>query len=174
MGPSRLYAIPEATLELSGAGTLPLKQHCLPQAAAMAAMEAGMAQARAGSDGERHANEDFESLRFDMEALRKDFGTLISTLKSDVSGRTEAERAQEQVAREDFDSLRSGMDALRKDFGTLVGALKSNMSSRADDLQTMGRQQLRSVEGKVEARPLLSLGIIFAMALVLGRLLYRR
>jgi ElaB/YqjD/DUF883 family membrane-anchored ribosome-binding protein len=160
---------------------LPLKQCCLPQAAAMAAMEADMAQARAGSDGERHANEDFGSLRSDMEAMRKDFGTLISTLKSDVSGRAGAERAQEQAAsrggrdvREDFDSLRSGMDALRKDFGTLVGALKSNVSSRADDLQTMGRQQLRSVEGKVEARPLLSLGIIFAMALVLGRLLYRR
>jgi ElaB/YqjD/DUF883 family membrane-anchored ribosome-binding protein len=55
-----------------------------------------------------------------------------------------------------------------------VDAVRQRITTLASDLQTAGRQQLRTVEERVAARPLLNIGIIFAAALLLGRLLYRR
>jgi ElaB/YqjD/DUF883 family membrane-anchored ribosome-binding protein len=109
-------------------------------------MEVSMAQARTASNGGRHAKDDFDSLRADIDTLRKDFGTLVSTLKDNASSRAEAE-----------------LDAVRQ---RIVGL--------SNDLQTTGRQQLRNVEGKIEERPFVSLGIAFATGLVVGRMLDRR
>ena len=103
-----------------------------------------MARARATSNDGRVAKEDLDALRSDLDALRKDLGTFVSTLKSNASGRTEA-------------------DAMRKRIATL-----------ANDLQTTGLQQLRNVEGKIEERPLMSLAIAFVTGLVVARMLDRR
>jgi ElaB/YqjD/DUF883 family membrane-anchored ribosome-binding protein len=105
-----------------------------------------MAQARAASDNGRDAKEDFEALRSDLDTLRKDFGTFVSTLKRNAGSRTEAE-----------------LDAMRQRIATLAG-----------DLQTRGQQQLRNVEGTIEARPFASLAIAFATGLLVGRMLDRR
>src|SRR5918992_3322432 len=106
-------------------------------------MEVSMAQARTASNGGHGAKEDFDSLRSDIHTLRKDFGTLVSTLKSNASSRAEAE-----------------LDAVRE-----------RISGLGNDLQTTCRQQLRNFEGKVEERPFVSLGIAFATGLVVGRML---
>jgi ElaB/YqjD/DUF883 family membrane-anchored ribosome-binding protein len=105
-----------------------------------------MAQARAASNGERDAKGDFDVLRSDLDTLRKDFGTFVSTLKSNASSRTEAE-----------------LDAMRQRIATLT-----------NDLQTTGQQQLRNVESKIEQRPFVSLAVAFATGLVVGRMLDRR
>ena len=50
-----------------------------------------MAQERtASSNGERAPRDEFEVLRSDLDTLRQDFGTLVSTLKENVSGRGRA------------------------------------------------------------------------------------
>jgi ElaB/YqjD/DUF883 family membrane-anchored ribosome-binding protein len=109
-------------------------------------MEASMAEARTTSDAAREVKDDFDSLRSDLDTLRKDFGTLVSTLRGNASSRAEAE-----------------LDAVRE-----------RIAGLGNDLQTTGRQQLRNVEGKVEERPFVSLGIAFATGLVVGRMLDRR
>jgi ElaB/YqjD/DUF883 family membrane-anchored ribosome-binding protein len=159
--------------------------------------------ARAAPENGRGPKEEFEALRSDIDSLRKDFGTFVSTLRSNPSSRTEADldpleerMAQARAAsdngrdaKEDFQALRSDLDTLRKDFGTFVSTLKSNATNRteaeldamrqriatlAGDLQTSGQQQLRNVEGKIEQRPFVSLAIAFATGLVVGRMLDRR
>jgi ElaB/YqjD/DUF883 family membrane-anchored ribosome-binding protein len=110
------------------------------------AMEARMAQSRAASNNGGNAKENFDALRSDLDTLRKDFGTFVSTLKSNAGSRTEAE-----------------LDALRQRIATLT-----------DDLQTTGQQQLRNVEAKIEQRPFVSLAVAFATGLVVGRMLDRR
>jgi ElaB/YqjD/DUF883 family membrane-anchored ribosome-binding protein len=108
------------------------------------AMEARMARARAASNDGGAVKEDLDALRSDLDTLRKDFATFVSALKSNASGRREA-------------------DAMRKRIATL-----------ANDLQATGQQQLRNVEGKIEERPLMSLAIAFATGLVVARMLDRR
>jgi ElaB/YqjD/DUF883 family membrane-anchored ribosome-binding protein len=105
-----------------------------------------MAQARAASNGGRDVKEDFDALRSDLDTLRKDFGALVSTLKSNTSSRAEAE-----------------LDAMRRRIATL-----------ASDLQTTGQEQIHKVEGKIEERPFVSLAIVFATGLMIGHLLHRR
>jgi ElaB/YqjD/DUF883 family membrane-anchored ribosome-binding protein len=95
---------------------------------------------------ERELTQDIEALRADLDVLRKDFGQMVGTLKGSASSRAEAE-----------------LDAMRK-----------RLNKLGEDLQTTGRQQLRSVESQIEERPLVSLAIAFALGLVLGRLLDRR
>jgi ElaB/YqjD/DUF883 family membrane-anchored ribosome-binding protein len=105
-----------------------------------------MAQARAASNGGRDAKEDFDALRSDLESLRKDFGSLVSTLKNNASGRAEA-----------------GLDTVLQRLVTL-----------SDDLQTAGQQQLRRVEDQVGERPYVSLAAAFATGLIVGRMFGRR
>jgi ElaB/YqjD/DUF883 family membrane-anchored ribosome-binding protein len=120
-------------------------------------MEANMAQARAAStraastraasnSGEHSVKGDFDALRSDLDTLREDVGALVNTLRSNASSRAEAE-----------------LDALRQ-----------RVFGIANDLQTTGRQQLRNVEGKIEERPFMSLGIAFATGFAVARMLERR
>jgi ElaB/YqjD/DUF883 family membrane-anchored ribosome-binding protein len=108
-------------------------------------MEGHMAQARARSNGGRSANEEFDALRSDLDALRRDFGTLVSTLTDNATSRTEAE-----------------LDAMRERIATV-----------ASDLQATGRAQVRNIEGTIEQRPFMSLAVVFATGLMIGRMLHR-
>jgi ElaB/YqjD/DUF883 family membrane-anchored ribosome-binding protein len=74
-GASRKASAASAALEL-----LPMDS-CCP--AAVAAMEAPMAEARVGPNGGREANDDLEALRSDLDTLRQDFATLVSTLQAE-------------------------------------------------------------------------------------------
>jgi ElaB/YqjD/DUF883 family membrane-anchored ribosome-binding protein len=115
-------------------------------------MEANMAQARATSTpaasdrSRRDVKEDFDALRADLDSLREDFGSLVKTLKSNASSRAEAE-----------------LDTLRQ-----------RISGITNDLQTTGQQQLRNLEGKIEERPFMSVGVAFVTGLMVARLLERR
>jgi ElaB/YqjD/DUF883 family membrane-anchored ribosome-binding protein len=104
-----------------------------------------MAQARARSNGGRNASEEFDALRSDLDALRKDFGTLVSTLTDNATSRTEAE-----------------LDAMRDRIATL-----------ASDLQATGQAQIRNVESAIEQRPFMSVAVVFATGLMIGRMLHR-
>ena len=103
-----------------------------------------MAQARAAANGGRDVKDDFDALRSDLETLQKDFGTFVSTLKNNASGRAE-------------------LDAVRQRLGTL-----------SSDVQTAGQRHLRRVEEQVGERPYVSLAAAFATGLIFGRMLGRR
>jgi ElaB/YqjD/DUF883 family membrane-anchored ribosome-binding protein len=100
----------------------------------------------AQAEAERNVKQDIEALRSDFDSLRKDVGQLVGTLKDSATSRAETE-----------------LDALRKRLNKIAG-----------DVQTTGRQQLRTVESQIEERPLVSLAIAFAVGVLLGRLLDRR
>jgi ElaB/YqjD/DUF883 family membrane-anchored ribosome-binding protein len=136
-----------------------------------------MAQGRAASDDRLDANQEIEALRSDLEAFRKDIEARMA--RAATNGGRDA----------DFRALRSDLDNLRKDFGTFVSTLKNNAGDRPEaeveamreriatlgnELQAMGQQQLRKVEGKIEERPYTSLAIAFAIGFVVSRVLDRR
>ena len=102
---------------------------------------------------------------------------------------TKTESRIERDLKTDVDAIRSDLDTLRKDLAAALDRIKGTATSRAeseiqalqkrinkiaDDLQTSGREGLRAVEERIEERPLVSLGIAFAIGLVLGRLFDRR
>ncbi|HSA82902.1 MAG TPA: hypothetical protein VLE23_18945 [Geminicoccaceae bacterium] len=102
---------------------------------------------------------------------------------------TKTESRLERDLKSDVDAIKSDLDTLRKDLTTVLDRIKGTATSRAeseiqalqkrlnkiaDDLQTGGRESLRAVEERIEERPLVSLGIAFAVGLVLGRLFDRR
>ena len=102
---------------------------------------------------------------------------------------TRSESRIERDLKSDVDAIRSDIDVLRKDLATVVDRIKGTASSRAeaevqalqrrinkiaDDIQASGRESLRTVEERIEERPLVSLAMAFAVGLVLGRLFDRR
>jgi ElaB/YqjD/DUF883 family membrane-anchored ribosome-binding protein len=105
-----------------------------------------MAFGRAASNDGRAAKENFDALCSELDTLRKDFGTFVSTLKDNASGRAGPE-----------------LDAIRQRLATL-----------SNDLQTTGKQQLRKVEDQVGERPYTSLALAFATGLIIGRMFVRR
>jgi ElaB/YqjD/DUF883 family membrane-anchored ribosome-binding protein len=105
-----------------------------------------MAFGRAASNDGRAAKEDFDALCSELDTLREDFGTFVSTLKDNASGRAGPE-----------------LDAIRQRLATL-----------SNDLQTTGKQQLRKVEDQVGERPYTSLALAFATGLIIGRMFVRR
>jgi ElaB/YqjD/DUF883 family membrane-anchored ribosome-binding protein len=105
-----------------------------------------MAFGRAASNNGRAAKENFDALCSELDTLREDFGTFVSTLKDNASGRAGPE-----------------LDAIRQRLATL-----------SNDLQTTGKQQLRKVEDQVGERPYTSLALAFATGLIIGRMFVRR
>jgi ElaB/YqjD/DUF883 family membrane-anchored ribosome-binding protein len=105
-----------------------------------------MAFGRAASNNGRAAKENFDALCSELDTLREDFGTFVSTLKDNASGRAGPE-----------------LDALRQRLATL-----------RNDLQTTGKQQLRKVEDQVGERPYTSLALAFATGLIIGLMSGRR
>ena len=69
------------------------------------------------------AKKNFDALRSELDTLREDFGSFVSTLKDNGSGRAE-------------------LDGIRERIATL-----------SNDLQTSGQQQLRKLEDQVGERP---------------------
>jgi ElaB/YqjD/DUF883 family membrane-anchored ribosome-binding protein len=108
-------------------------------------MEETMVEAQAAFNNGRDA-EELDALRSDLDTLRKDFGTLVSALRSNADSRTKPE----------------------------LDAMYQRIATPTDDLQTTGPRALRKVEGKIEQRPFVSLAIAFATGIVLGRMLDRR
>lgn len=102
--------------------------------------------ADAGSKSERDVRQDLDALRNDFDVLRKDVGQLVDSLKTSTTNKAEAE-----------------LEDVRKRLNRL-----------ASDLQTSGREQIRSVESQVEERPLTTLAMAFAIGLFLGRFFDRR
>ena len=76
--------------------------------------------------------------------MREDFGSFVSTLKDNGSGRAE-------------------LDGIRERIATL-----------SNDLQTSGQQQLRKLEDQVGERPYTSLALAFATGLIIGLVSVRR
>jgi ElaB/YqjD/DUF883 family membrane-anchored ribosome-binding protein len=105
-----------------------------------------MAFGRAASNDRRAAKENFDALCSELDTLREDFGTFVSTLKDNASGRAGPE-----------------LDAIRQRLATL-----------SNDLQTTGKQQLRKVEDQIGERPYTSLALAFATGLIIGRMSVRR
>jgi ElaB/YqjD/DUF883 family membrane-anchored ribosome-binding protein len=105
-----------------------------------------MAFGRAASNDGRAAKENFDALCSELDTLREDFGTFVSTLKDNASGRAGPE-----------------LDAIRQRLATL-----------SNDLQTTGKQQLRKVEDQIGERPYTSLALAFATGLIIGRMSVRR
>jgi ElaB/YqjD/DUF883 family membrane-anchored ribosome-binding protein len=95
---------------------------------------------------ERDLKSDVDSIRSDIETLRKDLATVLDRIKGAATNRAEAE----------------------------LQALQKRINKIADDVQTSGRESLRAFEERIEERPLVSLGIAFAIGLVIGRLFDRR
>jgi len=101
----------------------------------------------------------------------------------------ERETKVEQDLRKDVDAIRADIEALRRDLVSVVDTVKGTATERADaeidalrkrldklatNVQTTGREQLRSAEEQIEHHPLVSLGVAFAVGLALGRLFDRR
>ena len=95
---------------------------------------------------ERDLKTDVAAIKSDIDNLRRDLTTALDRLKGTATSRAESE----------------------------IQALQKRINKIADDLQTSGREGLRAVEERIEERPLVSLGIAFAIGLVLGRLFDRR
>jgi ElaB/YqjD/DUF883 family membrane-anchored ribosome-binding protein len=95
---------------------------------------------------ERDLKSDVDSIRSDIETLRKDLATVLDRIKGTATNRAEAE----------------------------LQALQKRINKIADDVQTSGREGLRAFEERIEERPLVSLGIAFAIGLVIGRHFDRR
>lgn len=98
------------------------------------------------SKAERDVREDIDSLRDDMEALRGDLARLIETLGGQASRK-----------------VRSEADAVRDRVERLV-----------EDVERRGRDELHKVESQIEARPMTSLAMAFAVGLIFGRMFDRR
>ena len=98
------------------------------------------------SRAEGDVREDLDALKGDMEALRGDFARLIETLggKASHKARSEAEAVRERVER------------------------------LAEDVERRGRDELNKVESQIEARPMTSLAVAFAIGLIFGRMFDRR
>jgi ElaB/YqjD/DUF883 family membrane-anchored ribosome-binding protein len=106
-------------------------------------MEETMAEARAAFDNGRDA-EELDALRSDLDTLRKDFGTLVSALRSNADSRSKAE----------------------------LDAMCQRLARPTDDFQTAGPRELGEVE--IGERPFVNLAIAFATGLVVGRIFDRR
>lgn len=102
---------------------------------------------------------------------------------------SKAETKAERDLRQDLDTLKSDLDVLKKDLSTIVQSLKGTATSRAEqeldqvrqrvgrlagDLQSQGKEQLRSFEAQIEERPLASLALAFAIGLIFGKMFDRR
>jgi ElaB/YqjD/DUF883 family membrane-anchored ribosome-binding protein len=109
-------------------------------------MEVRMAFGRAASNNGRAAKENFDALCSELDTLREDFGTFVSTLKDNASGRA----------------------------GPELDALRQRLATFRNDLQTTGKQQLRKMEDQVGERPYTSLALAFATGLIMGRMSVRR
>jgi ElaB/YqjD/DUF883 family membrane-anchored ribosome-binding protein len=115
-----------------------------------------MAFGRAASNDGRAAKENFDALCSELDTLRKDFGTFLSTLKDNASGRAGPE-----------------LDAIRQ-AGPELDAIRQRLAMLSNDLQTSGKQQLRKVEDQIGERPYTSLALAFATGLIIGRMSVRR
>jgi ElaB/YqjD/DUF883 family membrane-anchored ribosome-binding protein len=105
-----------------------------------------MAFGRAASNNGRAAKETFDALCSELDTLREDFGTFVSTLKENASGRA----------------------------GPELDAIRQRLATFRNDLQTTGKQQLRTFEDQVGERPYVSLAVALATGLIVGWLLDRR
>lgn len=95
---------------------------------------------------ERDLRADIDTLKTDLEVLKRDIGQIAQSLKGSATARAEQE-----------------LDGVRK-----------RASRLADDLQSQGREQLRSFEAQIEERPLASLALAFAIGLIFGKMFDRR
>jgi ElaB/YqjD/DUF883 family membrane-anchored ribosome-binding protein len=111
-------------------------------------LEAGMAESQAKSEtkAERDLRQDLDTLKSDLDVLKKDIGSIVDALKGQASSRAEAE-----------------LDQVRK-----------RVTKMAGDLQSQGREQIRSFEAQIEERPLASLAMAFAIGLIFGKMFDRR
>lgn len=103
-------------------------------------------QSKTETKAERDLRQDIETLKGDLETLKSDIGTLVQSLKGTASSRAEQE-----------------LDQVRQRVSRLAG-----------DLQSQGKEQLRSFEAHVEERPLASLAMAFAIGLIFGKMFDRR
>jgi hypothetical protein len=79
----------------------------------------------------------------------------------------------ERDVREHFDALRSALEELRQDFYSFAAERGEHGARDGGDLLSTGRQQVRNIAGKVEARPFVSVGVAFATGLMIWGLLRR-
>lgn len=103
-------------------------------------------QAKSETKAERDLRQDLDTLKTDLDVLKKDIGTIVQSLKGTATNRAEAE-----------------VDAVRQRVGKLAG-----------DLQSQGKEQIRSFEAQIEERPLASLAMAFAIGLIFGKMFDRR
>jgi ElaB/YqjD/DUF883 family membrane-anchored ribosome-binding protein len=110
--------------------------------------EANMAETTTPTETriERDLKSDLNVIKADIDNLRKDLAAALDRIKGTTASRAETE----------------------------IQALQKRINKIAEDLQTGGRESLRAVEERIEERPLVSLGVAFAVGLVLGRLFGRR
>jgi ElaB/YqjD/DUF883 family membrane-anchored ribosome-binding protein len=110
--------------------------------------EANMAETTTSTETriERDLKSDLNVIKSDIDNLRKDLAAALDRIKGTAASRAESE----------------------------IQALQKRINKIAEDLQTGGRESLRAVEERIEERPLVSLGVAFAVGLVLGRLFGRR
>lgn len=102
---------------------------------------------------------------------------------------SKTESKADRDLRQDLDTLKSDLDVLKKDIAAIAQSLKGSATSRAEheldqvrqrvsrlagDLQSQGKEQLRSFEAQVEERPLASLAMAFAIGLIFGKMFDRR
>ena len=103
-------------------------------------------QSKTETRAERDLRQDLDTLKSDLEALKKDIGAIAQSLKGQATSRAEAE-----------------LDHVRQRVGRLAG-----------DLQSQGREQIRSFEAQIEERPFASLAMAFAIGLIFGKMFDRR
>ncbi len=80
--------------------------------------------------------------------------------------------------REDLDSLRSNVveltKHLTKDGGNQTRELQKLLQTRLNTMKEKGREQLKTAERRIKAKPVQSIAMAFAAGLVLSALMRRR
>jgi ElaB/YqjD/DUF883 family membrane-anchored ribosome-binding protein len=79
----------------------------------------------------------------------------------------------ERDVRERFDALRSALEELQQDFYSFAAERGEHGARAGSELLATGRQQVRTIAGKVEERPFVSLAVAFATGLMIWGLLRR-
>ncbi len=104
------------------------------------------------SEHSREVERDIDDLRSEMAQLRANLSELGGTIKE--VGRHGASVAKSRASEE-------------------IGRLVDQITSTYDNVKKQGGEASESMRARVEERPLASLGIAFAVGLVLGKLFSR-
>ncbi|MBX3357794.1 MAG: DUF883 family protein [Phycisphaeraceae bacterium] len=88
-----------------------------------------------------------------------------------------ASRSDEADLRNDLDSIKGDLVQLRVDFNELLrdasGVVKSRVHSAVDTAVAAGKENVHTLEKRIEERPLMAVGIALGVGALIGFMLRR-